>query len=101
MYMLSPSPRTLILVCGLAIAGVGCHRIAPKEHARRGDTYFEEGRVQEAIVEYRVALQGDPKLGEARLKLGEAYLRVNDPKNALRELVRASDLLPKSVDAQV
>ena len=48
-----------------------------------------------------MALQTDPKLGDVRLKLGDAYLRANEPGNGLREYVRAADLLPNSLDAQV
>ena len=36
-----------------------------------------------------------------RLLLGDAYLRVKDGTNALREYIRAADLLPDSLDAQL
>jgi len=36
-----------------------------------------------------------------RLKLGDAYVSVGDLRNALREYVRAADLLPDSADAHL
>ena len=68
---------------------------------KRGKTYFDQANYQNAILEFRMALQADPKLGDVRLKLGDAYLRANEPANGLREYIRAADLLPNSVDAQV
>ena len=35
------------------------------------------------------------------MKLGDAYIATSDLRNALREYVRAADLLPNSVDAHV
>src|SRR5205823_1799944 len=34
-------------------------------------------------------------------KLGDSYIAVNDPRNAMREYVRAADLLPDDVSAHV
>ena len=67
------------------------------EHARRGNAYFEEKRYQEAIVEYRGALQADPKLGDVRLKLGDAYMRRQRPSQcAPRIRPRGATCLPNT-----
>jgi len=92
--------RFVIVAC-LAVAIGGCTKLKAGDHVRRGNTYFDEKKFPEAVIEFRAALQGNPKLGDVRLKLGEAYLRVNNPRGALGEYVRASDLLPKNVDAQL
>ena len=49
-------------------------------------------------MQYRNAVARDASFGEARFKLAGAYAETGDVKNALREYVRAADLLPKNVD---
>ena len=84
-----------------AIFVSACGKVDATEHARQGNEYFDQEKYAEAIVEFRGALQEDPKLGAVRLKLGDSYIRTKDFRNALREYVRAADLLPNDIDAQV
>src|SRR5215467_8558315 len=93
--------RPLVAVLALTTCAVACSRRNAAEHARRGQTYYESQQYAEASLEFRQALQKDPKLGEVRLKLGDTYAQLHDAKNALGEYVRASDLLPNSVEAQL
>ena len=94
--------RHALVVLGCAAAfGAGCRKTSSREHVQRGKSYFDQASYQNAIMEYRMALQADPKSGEVRLKLGDAYMRANEPGNGLREYVRAADLLPNSLDAQL
>ena len=58
-------------------------------------------KLPEAIIEYRRAVQSDPRLGQARLRLAEAYAETGEPVNALREFARAAELLPEDKDAQI
>jgi tetratricopeptide (TPR) repeat protein len=67
----------------------------------RGQQYVAEGQWQAAIIEFRNVIQLDPQHGEARKALADAYMRVNDGPGALREYVRAADLLPNDADVQV
>ena len=46
-------------------------------------------------------MRQDPRFGEARFKLAEAYTQEGDWKRAGREYIRAADLLPKDVQAQL
>jgi cytochrome c-type biogenesis protein CcmH/NrfG len=71
-----------------------------REHLDKGNQQAEARRYAEAIIEYRRAVQADPRLGEARLQLAHAYATTGDGINALREYVRAADLLPENTDAQ-
>ena len=75
--------------------------VAKREYVRSGDTYVANKQYREAIVEYRNAVQQDPRFGEARSKLAEAYFQIGDIENAFREYVRAADLLPNDVRAQL
>lgn len=88
----------IVVACAVA---AGCRGGKAADHARKGNAFFEAKRFQEAIIEYRGALQANEKLGDVRLKLGDAYMAVGDLRNALREYVRAADLLPDSVDAHL
>src|SRR5262245_37906553 len=87
----------------LIVVAFGCRtdpNVAKQEYVKSGDRYVEEKKYFEAIVQYRNALQQDPKFGEARYKLAQTYETVGDAGNAFREYVRAADLLPNDVELQ-
>jgi len=75
-------------------------KAAALEHLSRGDQYVAANKFPEAIIEYRGAVQADPRLGKARLQLAFAYASTGDGMNALREYVRAADLMPEDREAQ-
>jgi tetratricopeptide (TPR) repeat protein len=87
-------PLILVLIAG------GCST-DPAEHVARGDAYRAEGKLPEAVVEYRSAIQQDPRLGDVRLKLAQTYEQLQQPGNAGREYIRAADLLPDNADVQL
>ena len=98
--------RRFLLGVGLAavLASLGCRTnpdVAKEEYKKSGDRYLDQKQYAEAIVQYRNALQQDPKFGEVRYKLAEAYAKRGDSQNAYREYIRAADLLPDNVEAQV
>ena len=74
---------------------------AKQQHFSRAEQYFLEQKYDEAIVEYRGALQQDPKFAEARFKLAEAYVAKNDYRNAYPEYIRAADLKPDDIAIQM
>src|SRR5688572_29957687 len=75
-------------------AGCSNTEEAKKQFFENGDAFLKAGKHQEAIVEFRNALQQDDKYGEARFKLAEAYEGAGNTGAAYREYVRAADLLP-------
>jgi tetratricopeptide (TPR) repeat protein len=90
--------------CALALivlAGCSDSEQAKREFFANGERFLKENKYQEAIVEFRNAIQQDEKYGEARLKLGDAYAAAGNPAGAFREYVRAADLLPQNNDAQI
>ncbi len=95
--------RSFLALLIVAFTGIACSKdpeVAKREYLRSGDTYAAEGKHKEAIIEYRNAVQQDPRFGEARFKLAQSYEKVEDPTKAFGEYIRAADLLPNDVKAQ-
>ncbi|MGA1795911.1 MAG: tetratricopeptide repeat protein [bacterium] len=66
------------------------------EYYKMGEHYSKLGKVNEAIDEYRKALNLDPNLAEAHLNLGWSYaLRKKDYDLALQETLEAIRLKPE------
>src|SRR5689334_5935037 len=100
--------RTTLLSMSLGaalLAGVaGCHRdpeAAKRKFFESGEAYYAQKNYKSAIIEYRNAIQKDPRFGEARYKLALSYVQTGDAGNALAESVRAADLLPDRADVQM
>jgi Tfp pilus assembly protein PilF len=86
--------RILVVLCVLTVSGaLAACRQSVDDRIRRADAFLEQQRYPEAIIELRSALQVNPNLGNARIKLADAYIQTNELPNALREYVRAADLL--------
>ena len=87
-------PSRIVAIVALAAS---CSR---DPHARMlafmksGDAYTAQGKVAEAILEYHNALDQDPKAGDVRIKLAEAYLKHDEPARAAEEYIRAADAVP-------
>ena len=90
----------LLAVCAGVLFAAACHN-KPADHIKRAENYLKQKKFREAILEYRTALQQDAQLGEARLKLADIYSQQGDTQNAYREYIRAADVLPDNVDAQL
>ena len=94
--------RTAALAAVLLAAACGKDpEVAKREFVKSGDAYVAQKKYSEAVIQYRNAVQADARFGEARKKLADAYRNTGDLTNAYRESIRAADLLPKDVDAQV
>ena len=93
-------------VCALFLAALMASSCSNPEtekvrHLERGNQYAAEKRDEFAVVEYASAVKIDPKFGEARFKLAETYERLNNPRAAFPEFIRAADALPDDRKAQV
>jgi len=89
----------LSLAAAVLAASLSCSK-SPAEYIAAGDKYFAQGLINEALVEYRGAVQKDPMSGEARKKLAAAFERSGDAGRAFREYVKAADLLPDDAGIQ-
>ena len=96
-------PHWIRLAAGAAVVAAtlaGCSKSA-QSYLDCGNAYMEKGNVDAAVLEYRNAVAKDGMFAPARLKLAEAYLRQGNGAGAVAESVRAADLLPNDVDAQL
>src|SRR5262245_14032094 len=93
-----------VVLIGTWVAASACTRNPEKLKLRymaNGDRYAAANNHLEAIIEYRNAVNQVPDFGEARYKLALEYEATGDLKNALNEYVRAADLMPDHVAAQL
>lgn len=93
-----------VLLALAVLTSAGCSRDPNARKAKfleRGNQYFAEGEYPHAIIEYRNAVGVDPRFGEARKRLAEAYARIGDARLAFEQYVRAADLLPDDVQLQL
>jgi tetratricopeptide (TPR) repeat protein len=97
--------RATVCVClAAATMSFACAtdpQIAKRKYYESGNQYFLNKKYAEATVQYNNALRQDPKFGEARLKLAEAYKALGNIRLAFPEYVRAADLLPDNDEAQL
>ena len=94
----------LLIICLYSVSMLACGEdpeIAKQSFFESGNEYFDQELYEEAIIEYRNAIQQDPRFGEARLKLAESLILRGNPAAAFRQQIRAADLLPENVDAQL
>lgn len=89
--------------CAVLVALAACSNpeVTKKKYFDQGNAAFDKGQYNEAILAYRNAIKVDPLFGDARLKLAGAYEQVGQRANAMREYVRAADLLPDKADVQL
>src|ERR1017187_1153690 len=66
-----------------------------------GAKYFSEHKYQEAIIQFRGAVQIDPKFAAAHYQLAQAYLAAGNPAAAFREFYQTVDLDPANLDAKL
>ncbi len=89
--------RPLVVILA-ALALVSCSRdpnVAKKRYLENGNKYFTKGKYKEASIMYRNALQKDQRYGPAYYRLALTDLKLGRVPNALGELRRAIELLPK------
>jgi Flp pilus assembly protein TadD len=65
----------------------------------RADSLMTQGRIDEAIGQYRELVQSDPSRFEGHNKLGFALMQVGRPLEALASIRRAVDLQPGNPEA--
>ena len=100
---MSSRSRAIVFVV-LAAVTASCSRDPKKardQYVASGDRYVAQKQYAEAIVQYRNAVVRDGRFGGAHFKLAGAYAETGELNNALREYIRAADLMPNDVEAQL
>ena len=88
----------------LALTLVSCSRNPDQQklsYLNSGNKYFAKGKYQEAVIEYRNAIQIDGKYSAAHYRLAKAYLALNSPEAAFREFNTTVELDPDNSDARL
>jgi tetratricopeptide (TPR) repeat protein len=88
------------LVCSLVVSCSRDPQQEAKTHFQKGEGHLKAGKLPEAEVEFKAALQNDPRMGAAYFQLGEIYHRQENPA-AFEAYIRASDLLPNDATAHI
>jgi Flp pilus assembly protein TadD len=94
--MIKP-PVVLALALALATAPAltGCDRSArltEQEHIQRAKDFEDKGDVRGSIIELKNAIQKNPDSPQARMLLGQVYLKAGSGAEAEKELLRAQQL---------
>ena len=92
----------VVLLAGLMLPG--CHRnpqVAKQTYFDKGTQYFQQGKYNEAAIEFQNALQIDPDFADAHYQLAQCYLKRGSLRQAYPELVRTVDLTPANLNAQL
>src|ERR1700692_1477853 len=93
-------PRLAALILFTMFVFTGCGHSA-SEYVARGRELSAKQQYAEAVINYRNAIQRDPKFGEAYYQLGLTEVRLNQRQEAFQNLSRAADLLPDRDDVKV
>ena len=95
--------RNWVVILALVSApGCGWNPFGTREeYLRRGRQFVEQGKYDDAALQFRKALQKDDKYGEAYLRFGQLLERQGKTAAAFSALARAVDLMPDSEEAQV
>ncbi len=93
----------VLSILAVAVTVAACSNPEKKkaQYLAAGDALAAQGKHAEAIIEYRNAIKQDTQFGEARFKLAQAYEATNDLGRAMKEYLRAADLLPEKPEAQL
>ena len=97
--------RLALHVCLLAglLTGLGCQSDEQKiaDFMERGEAYAEEGKQNEASIEFRNVLKLDPNNAKAHHALAKAYLRANKLREGFWEMNETVRLDPSNFDARL
>jgi tetratricopeptide (TPR) repeat protein len=80
----------------VALLSLSCGRANREKYLARGNQAFQNGQYREALIDYRKALQSDPKFGEAYYAVGRTEFRLGHAVKSLAALTRAADLMPQN-----
>ncbi|MBU1396495.1 MAG: tetratricopeptide repeat protein, partial [Gammaproteobacteria bacterium] len=84
-----------LLILALSAPLGGCDataRLSEQEHIQRAKDFEDKGNLKSSIIELKNAIQKNPDSPQARLLLGQVYLKAGFGAEAEKELLRAQQL---------
>ena len=90
------------LMVVMLVAATGCKsnpEKAKKKYLESGMSYVDKKQYDAALIQFKKALQVDPKYSDAHYQLGLVYLRLSRPKDAYQELNMAANLDPEEPES--
>jgi tetratricopeptide (TPR) repeat protein len=100
MHMKQTRNTVLFVIATLAVLMIGCSRdpmVRRQRMLESGQRYFDKSEYSAASIEFRKAIQVDPKFAEAHYRLGLTYWRLQNWQEAYRALRTAANLNPQNV----
>jgi tetratricopeptide (TPR) repeat protein len=95
MQVLSKTSQKLLVLALLSFSA--CVR-TPQNYFSKANEEFQQGRYEEASINYRLAIQKDPKFVAAYEKLGMCEYAQGRVENAIAMLTHASQLAPQDLE---
>lgn len=72
-----------------------------QEYLKSDQQFFQQGKYQDAAIQFRNALQTDPRFAAAHYELARCYLKLEAWNSPYSELLRAAELDPSNRAAQI
>lgn len=91
------------LYCLLVVLA-GCSRdpnVRKQKYLESGERYFAKNEYRAAAIQFRNALQADPKFARAHYQLARTYLKLQDWNNAYSELSTTVEFQPDNDQARL
>jgi len=85
--------KKIVLSVLVAIALTGCSR-GPASYVAKGNKYFDQGKYDDALLQYRNAINKDPRYAEAYYRMALVELRQSHFQTAYGLLKRTTELNP-------
>ncbi len=89
-----------LLFCSLGLTACGSRDARCSSYLRRGERYLAAGNLQKAQVEFRNAMQIEPRRADARVMSGRVDERLGDTRGALALYQSAVDIDPEYAPAR-
>ena len=91
----------VFLIITLALFGCASDEEKKVDHFNKGLAYFEKGEFKNARLEFKNAIQIDPKYVDAYEKLGETNLKIGDARGAFSAYSAVAELEPDNTAVQL
>src|SRR5215467_445027 len=93
-----------VVLAVLTVALAGCSRnpeVAKKKYLESGMKYMDQDKADSAIIQFKKAIQIDPKFAEAHYQLALADLKISHNQDAFREMSQMVELDPNHFKARI